>query len=498
MIYVFNLVCIMLNIFYLEKTLHVFQRKDYRISRYFRFFTKKHVFFTFLCLFFVVLKIFFKNLLLNLVLDLSILIIQSLTVCSLINSNKTPLKYTSRIKRLYLISAILTSLSILTPYPTIISSLIVYIAPPVANLLNFYDKIKNKKFIKTASKKIKTSNIKIIAITGSNGKTSVKNILLKILSSTYKVLASPESYNTPIGIAKFINESHLENIDFLILEYGARQNGDIKTLCEIFGADFGIITTIAPQHLETFKNIENIKKTKNELADFLGNKLCIYNADNEHCHQLYLKKKQAKLEVSIRKKTYYSATNIDIKNGTTNFLLNIGNSQNEVKTKLLGEHNIFNILLASTMAHAMNVSTKNIIKAIENLEPTPHRLQLIKSHINILDDTYNCSLDSATEALKVLSHFDGKKMVATPGIIEGGKNESFLNYKLGELCTFCDYVVIIGNHNKEAIYSGLKSANFSDKKICFAKNLDEAKQYFHLLSQNDTLLLLNDLPDEYN
>ena len=89
-------------------------------------------------------------------------------------------------------------------------------------------------------------------------------------------------------------------------------------------------------------------------------------------------------------------------------------------------------------------------------------------------------------------------MIATPGIIEAGTEQKQINFHLGELCSNCDYVVIIGNVNKTDIHSGLKSKNYPDKKICFANTLDEAKQYFSLLSSGDSLRLLNDLPDEYN
>lgn len=450
------------------------------------------------CVFFIVFQIFFKILCLNIFINLSILTIQSFTICNLIESNKTPLKYTPRLIRLYSISALFLFICLFTPFPVGLSSLLVYIIPPFSNAINLYDKIKNKKFINNASSKIKNSQTKIIAITGSNGKTSVKNILLKMLSSTYKVLATPESFNTPIGIAKFINESDLTNVKFLILEYGARQQEDIKKLCKTFGAEYGIITTIAPQHLETFKNINTIKNTKNELAEYLNKNLCIYNLDNQHCKELFLNKQGQKFGISILEDNPYSASNIIIKNFKTHFVLKLNKNKYECYTNLLGSHNIINIVLASALAHRLGVEDDKIIKSIKELNQVPHRLELIKTHINILDDTYNCSLASAEEALKVLNSIDGKKMVATPGIIEAGKQESSINFKLGTLCSFCDYVVIIGNQNKTAIYNGLKHMNYPDKKICLAKNLDEAKQYFHLLSFNDNLLLLNDLPDEYN
>ena len=135
---------------------------------------------------------------------------------------------------------------------------------------------------------------------------------------------------------------------------------------------------------------------------------------------------------------------------------------------------------------------------IKNLKPLDHRLSLIKTHINILDDSYNCSPDSSKEALFVLSQLPNKKMVATPGIIEGGTDEYNINYQLGKNLSVFDYIIIVGEHNKKAILDGLKSQNYLETNIYFAPTLNDATQYFKLLKQNDNLLLLNDLPDDYN
>ncbi|MBQ8615182.1 MAG: UDP-N-acetylmuramoyl-tripeptide--D-alanyl-D-alanine ligase, partial [Clostridia bacterium] len=141
---------------------------------------------------------------------------------NLIKSSKTPLKFTGKLSRLYIISIFVLLGLCFYKYAFCLIFVATFLCPIISNTINMYDKIRNKMFIKKAQKKLKNSYTQVIAITGSNGKTSVKNILLEVLSTEHKVQATPASYNTPIGIAKFINESLEKDTEFLILEYGAR------------------------------------------------------------------------------------------------------------------------------------------------------------------------------------------------------------------------------------------------------------------------------------
>lgn len=382
-------------------------------------------------------------------------------------------------------------------------------APIFANNLNFYDKIKNMTYIKKAKIKLKNSSAKVIAITGSNGKTTVKNILFEMLKTEYKILASPKSFNTSIGLSKFLNESDL-NVDFVILEYGARHKNDISKLCKIFGADFGIETQIAPQHLQTFKCIENVANAKQKLSVFLKEKLCVFNVDNEHISKMYADKNGAKIAVSITNKNVdYFADNIKIENFKTNFNLHFLSSTLTCQTNLLGQHNVTDILLAFALAKHLNISNQNLQISIKNLPYIPHRLEYIKGAINILDDSYNCSPASAKNSIDVLLKCSGKKMVVTPGIIEGGKQQENFNFSLGKMLAKADFIVIVGNTNKSALEKGIlfqlkidsinsNHNNLGTKKILFAPTLENAKQYFNLLNCDDTLLLLNDLPDDFD
>lgn len=488
-----NLIILIFNVILLEKYFHVYQLKDYNNARYIKFFNGKIFIFLFYIAIFI-LEIILHHIIAVVLLNLLCLVINIGFSCSIIKAEKTPLKYTNKIKRLYLISAIILAIPCMFKFGASISILALMFVPIIANFFNVYDKILNKKFIKSAQKKLSESGAKIIAITGSNGKTSVKNILAKMLTE-FNVLSSPKSYNTPLGIAKFVNESNLTNCQFLILEYGARHKGDVKKLCKLFGADYGIITTVAPQHLESFKTMHNIYKTKEELADFLNEKLCVFNLDNIYTFKMFCNKTGFKIGISIYAEAEIFATDLKIFKFNTHFKLNYCKNEYPVCTKLLGRHNTTNILLASALALKLGVSVNHVLDAIKNLNYVPHRLQLIKSNVNILDDSYNCSLASAKEAMFVLNCCPNKKVVATPGIIECGDAAFEINFELGRLLATANQVIVVGETNKNAITRGLQSKNF--KNIIYAKNLEEAKKFFVKLNKNDTLLLLNDLPDDY-
>lgn len=500
-LYLTNLFCLIVSSILLEKYLHLFQLKDYKNVRFFRFLIKKSYYFAIILIFFVVFLInylfFHNNLIININSNLLLIFIISLFSIHLVNSNKTPIKYTPRVRRLYIISIILLLLINAVPYGVIISCLALPFIPIMANMINFYDRFKNKKFIEMAKLKLRLNRTRIIAITGSNGKTSVKNILYTMLNKKYITQMTPKSYNTELGISKFINKELQNNCEFLILEYGARNIGDIKKLCKLFGVDFGIITSVAPQHLETFKNIENVYQTKKELSDHLGADLCIYNLDNKYTKIMYQDKIGKKQGISIQSRCEIYANNIRIEEYRTCFYLHINNQSIPITTKLLGRHNVTNILLASALAINLNISIEDIVNAIRELEPVPHRLELTKTHINILDDTYNCSIESAREAIWTLNQIPGSHIVATPGIIEGGKEQYNINYKLGEILSDVDSVIIIGKTNLEAIKSGLTNKKFN-KSLIIVNDLEDAKSHFSKLKRGDTLLLLNDLPDDYN
>ena len=189
-------------------------------------------------------------------------------------------------------------------------------------------------------------NLIKIGITGSYGKTSTKFILKTILSETYNVLATPESYNTTMGNIRVIREQLKPEHEIFISEMGARYKRDIWEICDIVHPKYAIITSIGPQHLETFKNIDNIVKTKAEILDSLPTDgVAFLSKDNDYCKQLYKKEKREKYSYSLKdKKADVYAREIVLNEKGSNFIAETPIGEIKCSTVLLGEHNIGNIL----------------------------------------------------------------------------------------------------------------------------------------------------------
>lgn len=436
-----------------------------------------------------------------------------------IKDPKKKLVFTARATRLFILTLMLLTfviynLSKLSPF-TFISAIFLagFFAPILlicSNILIYpLETTINSLYLRSAKKKIKTLKPRVIAITGSYGKTSTKDILAHILSSKYKFLKTPKSFNTPMGLCKVIRGELKPGHELFIVELGARKKGEIKELCEIVRPEIGIITAIGPQHLETFKTIENIMDTKYELIESLPpNGTAILNNDDENCRHLAEKTKGKKILLyGINKNNvnmYLSAD--DISTGSQGIYFLAQNSTGGAvpyHCKLLGRHNVSNILAAATVAMELGMSLNEIAEAVKGLEPIPHRLQLIHGAggVNVIDDAFNANPAGAKIALEVLAEFKGgRRILVTPGLVELGEREYEENKQIGiAAAKVCDYVILIGTKRTKPIYEGLKETGFPENNIFVEKSLNAATERFRgLLKAGDAVLFENDLPDTYN
>lgn len=439
---------------------------------------------------------------------------------------KVPLKKTKRLVRLavtyiIILSAVTFGLMVLLTYIAylvqneIIAMLrfsVICIMPIFIPFVLYFAGIVNepfelfvrKNYIRKARQTIENSDVIKIGITGSYGKTSTKEILRTILSQKYRVLSTPESYNTPLGIAltaKKLDGTH----DVFIAEMGARSKGDIEEISDIVKPKYGILTGINDQHLETFRTIDNIKETKYELFENLtADGAGFFSSDNEGSVELYEKFGGEKYFSGISDKgNLVTAKDIRVSSKGTDFTLCIkGEKPVKCYTVLLGKHSISNICLAASVAYKIGLSASEIGLGINRIKSVGHRLELMPNNKNmiIIDDSYNANVDGVRAAMEVLDTFKGRKIVLTPGLVELGKEENVANFEMGKtLAHHADIVIVIGRHNAEMLIDGLIDAGFDRNNIVFAKTLNKGNEELNaILKEGDVVLFENDLPDNYN
>ncbi|MCK9443193.1 MAG: UDP-N-acetylmuramoyl-tripeptide--D-alanyl-D-alanine ligase [Tissierellaceae bacterium] len=370
------------------------------------------------------------------------------------------------------------------------------------------EEIINMGYYKAAQKKIKSrSDLIVVGVTGSFGKTSTKFIVGTILGEKYKVLNTPESYNTPMGLSKIINNQLNEDHEVFIAELGARNLGDIKEVSELVQPKVGVITSIGPTHLETFKNMDNIMKTKYELVEELPTDgIAIFNYDNEYLKRLADKTFKEKVLYGLEdvENLDLYAKDIEVSEMGSTFTLEDrdGNSIS-CTTKLLGKHNIYNILAGVAVAKNIGLTFDEIKRGIKKIEPIPHRLNIINpgTGIIIIDDAFNSNPIGSKAALEVLHQFkEGRKIIVTPGMIELGAMEEEANREFGiNIGKVCDYVILVGEKRTKPIYEGLMDVNYNKDNIFIANTLEEATGYIQKIARpKDVVLFENDLPDNYN
>lgn len=348
-------------------------------------------------------------------------------------------------------------------------------------------------------------NLKVVGITGSYGKTSVKHFVARILAEKYNVLHTPGSVNTTLGVVRIIREQLKPTHEIFIAEMGAKKIGDVKEICELVSPDIAILTAIGPEHLDTFGGMENVQKGNFELPESLNNQgFAIMNGDYDLVKQ-YPKNNTRKVWYGLNdKNSEYSATNISYTpTGMTFELLHKGNSLMTLETKLLGEHNVSNIVAACAVALELGVEQGKIAYAVRNLQPVQHRLE-IKRYANgltIIDDAFNSNPTGAAMAVDVLGKVQGnQKIIVTPGMIELGALEYDANKTFGtQIAKVCDFVILVGPKQTLPIQEGLKSVNYPEQKTFIAKNLNEAVAKVNEIARaGDVVLYENDLPDTYN
>ena len=295
----------------------------------------------------------------------------------------------------------------------------------------------------------------VIGITGSNGKTTTKELIKSILDSNYgtnKILATQANYNNDIGLPLTIFNLNSEH-SHIVLEMGMNHPKEISYLANIAPPNFAVITNIGEAHIENFKNREAIANEKKDiLRNLKAEGTAILPKDSEFFNFLVKDLKNVKvLSFGMRKDADISCELLDHKK----ILIKTPKYDLEIKSKLLGHNNISNILAAVTCAYQLKINPTKIKEGIENITPIPSRLELKegKKRAAIIDDTYNANPSSFLSAIEVLDEFPGKKILVIGDMAELGENSRIYHQELSRSIkeTKIDITLGLGKYTKEII-----------------------------------------------
>ncbi|WP_457745771.1 Mur ligase family protein [Sulfurimonas sp.] len=334
-------------------------------------------------------------------------------------------------------------------------------------------------YMKEAKKKLDSmQELEIICITGSYGKTSIKNFVAQILSSKFHVYATPRSVNTLGGIVADVNNNLANDVEMYVCEAGARERGDINKIATFLEPQTVVVGRVGEAHIEYFKSLENIVATKLEIM---------------HSPRL----KQAFIHTSVTDEPHEQVTffgneiqNLNAGLDGTDFELELNGEILQLHTDVLGAFQSMNIAVAVKIAKSFGLSNEEIVQAVAKLEPVEHRLQLIKAGGKIiLDDGYNGNIDGMLEGIRLCSLHKGNKVIVTPGLVE---SSDALNLKLiHAINEVFDTVIVTGSLNAELFNKNLKVKNkmmLADKSLLTEVLSQQTKA-------GDIILFANDAPN---
>lgn len=329
-------------------------------------------------------------------------------------------------------------------------------------------------------------DIPVIAITGSNGKTTTKELIYTILSNKYRVLKNRGNLNNHIGLPLSLAELKEED-EIAVLEMGASRPGDIKELCEIAKPKYGLLTNIGKAHLEGFKDLKTVRKTKLELLEFVD--VAVINADDAFLLEGILESgfKGKLVKYGIETDSEVSAKDIRLlKNGSI-FTLRIEKEAIEINPKISGLFNIYNILAAVSISHILNIDLQSIKSAVESFGGVPMRLENREINgIKFICDLYNANPTSMECAVRELTRVaNGRKIAVLGDMLELGSYTEEAHRELGRLLSELpvDILIAVGP------YMSFAASEF-EKTVYRLTNADEAAKVLkEICKKGDTVLI---------
>ncbi|MWV61999.1 UDP-N-acetylmuramoyl-tripeptide--D-alanyl-D-alanine ligase [Helicobacter saguini] len=410
------------------------------------------------------------------------------------------LVFTGRVKRYFLLIIIFISLSSLSYYfyndldskVSLVLCFFLYIFSIFLSvfLSHIIESILFQGYKNRAKRKIESlENLVIIAITGSFGKTSMKNFVAEILSEKYRVYRTQKSVNTLKGLVADINANVSGNIDIYVAEAGARARGDIDSIARLLNPQYAVIGKVGSAHIEYFKTKENTLKTKLELLDSKRLIKAFMHKDNEIKKDYISQDFRENISKIITYPPPDSIKNIESTLSFTKFSMLLDSKWVDFETKILGRFNVDNIAVAALLGFYLGLDSKSLQRAVASLKPVEHRLQRIDAGGKIiLDDSFNGNLDGMLEALRLASLHNGRKVIITPGLIECDEASNIaLAKRINEVF---DLAIITGSLN-----AALLDSKISKPQKIIMKDKGEMQEILaaHLKS-GDLVLFANDAP----
>ncbi|MDE7161895.1 MAG: UDP-N-acetylmuramoyl-tripeptide--D-alanyl-D-alanine ligase [Anaeroplasmataceae bacterium] len=476
-------------IFKLYLVFNIYQQSHYQFKLYFKHFLVNLIFYDLFPLIVLILGVIEKEWIVILICSIYLCLFSLFYLLARIR-----LKLTKRMIRLILLSVLYLGIGFIPyvgPYALLFIEFTIF---PILLLERCISYLWNIPYLKRAKEKLKDYHGTTIAVTGSFGKTSTKVLLNQGLNLFFSSIATPKSYNTELGISRFVNDiADLNVYDFMVLEFGASHKKDIQKLKKMKAPDVGFVTGIGYMHVETFGSIENIISEKMSLLK--GCRTAVLNYD---CAFI----REYPIDFNIHIISYglqhgkYQARNITDKE--FDFYVE-EECIAHFKTNLVGRHQLLNLTGVLAYLYESGVDIEVLKRGVLSFQTEKNRLEIKHmSTYTLLDDSFNSNDQGFVEALNVLKEHPNKRILLTPGMVELGKYKKELFANLIEYIVHsADIVILIGYYQTKQLYQKLKKYNL---EVYLVRNFMEGYHLFLNLNKvyKDSMLLIeNDVPDLY-